>query len=1345
MMDQLTDISRKLDNVRNLLTNGNLPIENEIELRRASISFGQKLYQITGNTARLQDSIQHAQAIVRLLPTPSAQRAHNLDQLAFLEMSAFEVTNSAKTLNDSIAHSKQARDEALAANDPQLWHIYHNLGYSLSHRALMTKNDQDIDEAITCGRKVLHLTDHARSEYYSLKINLINRLQTRYSVHHRSADVDEATSLLDETLQSSRSSPDQHGAALIMKAKILFDRYSETKDLQDLDDAIANGQQGILSVSSGHEFRSKIPPLLADMHKTRYKHNGDLTSLNAALDGYKQTLHVTPQNFQNRLLYISIYLDLLRESVYASSDLPHVQGAIRDARSLREEVPIEHMKRYHCSISLLAMLSKQYLLTRQLTNLNEVVGLLNSIVHEYNSTLDISKPKVPTDPLQTLGLYFWRIDKAALDGPKRAQVLEQIYLFYRPVHESKNIHEGMLVMLKDHELELEALAQSLDEGDTLSNTPSRAEAPASKGKEIEKLSQSEHATKSRPNADGNDYIDPIFGHRFLAMDPKDDRITLSMRGIISSILGYGDDYVSPASWPEFEAQEAQLERQSFKKDKQEGKDPNPNLCRMCRSTKPLVPSEAAGFTWNNKQGIPFGNYGQLLTRKHCSICRLILSLITVEGTDQLHPRLAQIDSEVQGTQFHIQSLPSGEKMLGVEYGMTAVGALRVLTPANLSDALRQKPPTEKSTNFFENTSELLSFVNENEQRMNFTQIRQWAYDCQKNHGDLCNDLSHSPRYHADIPLYLIDVTDDCLVYDTSAQRYLTLSYVWGQSYVPKTSKANVKQRCKRQSFNQIQLPNTIKDAIALVHGLGERYLWTDALCLVQDDLAQMKQDIPRMDIIYKKAFANIVALAGKDADAGITGITSKSRPPQTVEILPLLRGSADLAFSKDTNAVHENVCIVATPKPLVFAQESSMWNTRGWILQEQLLASRNIYFSQDNVYFQCNEALQCETTLEGKFESFWDEYDTEGPRKAVSINPLADLKRMGNLSTEDRTLQVFKAYSELVELYTIRNLTFQGDILNAFSGMLSTVSQEFKSMGVSGFNASGLPVAALHFALLWTPVGSLAVRQAMGASGSPSPASPTEDRQDEYQLDFPTWSWAGWIGSVDYRLSPPEKEPLAGTLISRCYVMQRGQPTRVLVGSAQPAAYQKETPKLGALFANMKISTPSLPNRQILLMNVPLVYGCKFSVDRDRTPDYVSKSKHIHSSTTQPIVRLLDSKRRHCGILFEHLDYHKITAQYSGERSQGFEYLQSFADKGIIGISQTTDAFDRRRGFLRVEGDIRLFDSEEFPAQGVGSALVNVLVLRPSMQTFFERIAVGQIHIKAWEEAGPVASWVQLG
>jgi hypothetical protein len=90
----------------------------------------------------------------------------------------------------------------------------------------------------------------------------------------------------------------------------------------------------------------------------------------------------------------------------------------------------------------------------------------------------------------------------------------------------------------------------------------------------------------------------------------------------------------------------------------------------------------------------------------------------------------------------------------------------------------------------------------------------------------CNGLDK--RVLKDIDnLLLIDVKRQCLVYETSAARYITLSYTWGQIKSFKTLLSNVTHLKEVGSLMNIwnELSVTITDAILLVQNLGERYLW----------------------------------------------------------------------------------------------------------------------------------------------------------------------------------------------------------------------------------------------------------------------------------------------------------------------------------------------------------------------------------------------------------------------------------------------------------------------------------------------------------------------------------------
>lgn len=74
----------------------------------------------------------------------------------------------------------------------------------------------------------------------------------------------------------------------------------------------------------------------------------------------------------------------------------------------------------------------------------------------------------------------------------------------------------------------------------------------------------------------------------------------------------------------------------------------------------------------------------------------------------------------------------------------------------------------------------------------------------------------------------------------------------------------------------------------------------------------------------------------------------------------------------------------------------------------------------------------------------------------------------------------------------------------------------------------------------------------------------------------------------------------------------------------------------------------------------------------------------------------------------------------------------------LVGISRHKEMFRVSAGPNRVEGEIKLFDDEVYPAVKKGSGLVNVLVVDFDIgHDYGERMTVARIHTKAWGGAGP--------
>lgn len=73
------------------------------------------------------------------------------------------------------------------------------------------------------------------------------------------------------------------------------------------------------------------------------------------------------------------------------------------------------------------------------------------------------------------------------------------------------------------------------------------------------------------------------------------------------------------------------------------------------------------------------------------------------------------------------------------------------------------------------------------------------------------------------------------------------------------------------------LPRTIYDAVVATHGIGLRYLWVDAMCIVQDDGDDMVEQIGQMHAVYRSAYVTISAA---------TAATSKEVPLHYYPVKP---------------------------------------------------------------------------------------------------------------------------------------------------------------------------------------------------------------------------------------------------------------------------------------------------------------------------------------------------------------------------------------------------------------------------------------------------------------------------
>jgi Heterokaryon incompatibility protein (HET) len=136
-----------------------------------------------------------------------------------------------------------------------------------------------------------------------------------------------------------------------------------------------------------------------------------------------------------------------------------------------------------------------------------------------------------------------------------------------------------------------------------------------------------------------------------------------------------------------------------------------------------------------------------------------------------------------------------------------------------------------------------------------------------------------------------------------------------------------------------QVPLVIRDAMALIKSIGERYLWVDALCIEQDNPGQKHNQIAQMDIVYGHAFLTIVALCATDAGNSHPGVRPGTR--ESKEISQVIRGVRWVA-QKDHFAV---------------TFQDAIYETRGWTMQERLFSTRCLYLTKLAAYWHCCQTV----------------------------------------------------------------------------------------------------------------------------------------------------------------------------------------------------------------------------------------------------------------------------------------------------------------------------------------------------------------------------------------------------
>ncbi|TFK48919.1 HET-domain-containing protein [Heliocybe sulcata] len=346
--------------------------------------------------------------------------------------------------------------------------------------------------------------------------------------------------------------------------------------------------------------------------------------------------------------------------------------------------------------------------------------------------------------------------------------------------------------------------------------------------------------------------------------------------------------------------------------------------------------------------------------------------------------------------------------------------------------------------------------------------------------DHCIHTHHANCPPPQVDIVLPDRVIDCsdvkrprIVLTGGAQRgfYVTLSYVWGGPQ-PLTTTENIDDYVN-SGLDMSKFPQTIQDAVVVTHNIGQRYLWIDALCILQDSSEDKQRQLGRMQYIYRNAYLCINAACAYSSREGFLG---RPRPQKHFEGRIPYRcpdgtvGSVWIANGQDwvPGAAHS------------YGDELDPVTYRGWCLQEKMLPARSLVYASDTLKFHCQtetvnigNAL-CEPSTGLRLPNAI--YQPVGPGGTPLSGP------------EQVTYR--QAWLAVIFMYTLREISVPSDKLVALAG----VAEQFHLVYRDKYLA-GLWQKTLLLDLLWS-------------------RSTTDKRPRPKRYRAPSWSWASIDGLV---------------------------------------------------------------------------------------------------------------------------------------------------------------------------------------------------------------------------------------
>lgn len=369
-----------------------------------------------------------------------------------------------------------------------------------------------------------------------------------------------------------------------------------------------------------------------------------------------------------------------------------------------------------------------------------------------------------------------------------------------------------------------------------------------------------------------------------------------------------------------------------------------------------------------------------------------------------------------------------------------------------------------------------------------SRIQKWYDECLSTH-DQCSAV----RSQYQLPKRILDVSRSdgtVVLYISEGEMvpYIALSYCWGASLPLKTLRSNLEAH--QHGIPLDSFPQTLQDAIRVTRALNLKYIWIDALCIIQDDDLDWAEQSAAMTDIYQGCALNICAAQSRDCNEGL---------------LPKISSHSCVVADSSASKARKMLAIIGRPDPF---PSTGILETRGWVFQETLVSLASLQYTGQGIeWFCCIKCYDRNGTLKRSWgqihpvatqnvKQTWLKFLNMRQRLADSLVPDESHYRYIEKSRQPHFLctqeENAHTWHDLISDFSRKELTRKSDKLAAVAG----IATHFSDMLDSPYHAG---IWKNHFlpGLTWqrSYLGHPLVRHRNRA---------------------PSWSWASVDGPINY-------------------------------------------------------------------------------------------------------------------------------------------------------------------------------------------------------------------------------------